>query len=147
MKCGNCSGKMVKFKYLKYEEMQFYLSNESRQPDDIGDYFDWLKTLKPGEFVLTLLRRENYSGVTEKYYLKVVEKATETGIKLRNLSKIFRFEDGEAVYGKDDKVAPKATYKIVAINTHIDSVIRDYCKDKEQFDIDKLNKIISKEIL
>ena len=147
MKCSNCGGKMVKFKYLQYEELESYLSNENRQLDDIEDYFDWLKMLKPGEFVLTLLRRESYSGATEKYYLRVVEKTSEAGIKLSNLNKIFRYEEGEAVYGKDNKNAPTATYKIVAINKHIDSIIRDYCRDKEQFDIDKLNKIISKEIL
>lgn len=128
-------------------KMESYLSNENRLLDDIEDYFDWLKTLKPGEFILTLLRRESYSGVTEKYYLRVVEKTSETGIKLRNLSKIFGYEDGETVHGKDDINAPTAVYKIVAINKHIDSIIRDYCKDKELFDIDKLNKIISKEFL
>ena len=28
MKCSNCDGKMVKFKYLNYEELEYYLSNE-----------------------------------------------------------------------------------------------------------------------
>ena len=80
---------------LIYEEIESYLSNGNRQLDHFDDYFNWLKTLKPGEFVFTLLRRETYSGVTEKYYLRVVEKISETGIKLKNLSKIFRYEEGD----------------------------------------------------
>lgn len=88
-------------------------------------------------------KREDYNGIKEKYYLRVVERTTKTGIKLRHLTRTFKYETGEVVYGKEDEFAPTTTYKIIAIDEQVEKIVRNYCKDKEQFDIDKLNRIIS----
>ena len=144
MKCSNCGGKMVKWKYLHYEELEAYLLSELKWSGNIGNYEEWLRALKQNDLVLTLFRRENFSGIKEKYYLRVVEQTTKTGIKLRHLTRIFRYEVGEIEYGKKDKFNLVTTYKIVSINEQVDKIIRDYCKDKDQFDIDKLNKIVTK---
>ena len=144
MKCSNCGGKMVKWKYLHYEELEAYLLSELKWSGNIVNYEEWLRALKQNDLVLTLFRRENFSGIKEKYCLRVVEQTTKAGIKLRHLTRIFRYEVGEIEYGKNDKINLITTYKIVSINEQVDKIIRDYCKDKEQFDIDKLNKIVTK---
>lgn len=144
LKCSNCGGKMVKWKYLHYEELEAYLLSELKWSGNIVNYEEWLRALKQNDLVLTLFRRENFSGIKEKYCLRVVEQTTKAGIKLRHLTRIFRYEVGEIEYGKKDKINLITTYKIVSINEQVDKIIRDYCKDKEQFDIDKLNKIVTK---
>lgn len=135
---------MVKWKYLHYEELAACLLSKLELSDNIGNYEEWLRELKQNDLVLTLFRREDFIGIKEKYYLRVVEQISETGIKLRNLKRIFRYELGEIEYGKRDKFEPVTTYRIVPIDEYIDKIIRNYCEDKEQFDIDKLNKIITK---
>lgn len=144
MKCSDCGGKMVKWKYLQYEELETYLLSELKRSGNIGNYEEWLRALNENDLVLTSFKRKDYNGIKEKYYLRVVEQISQTGIKLRRLTRIFRYEVGEIEYGKKDVFASITTYKIIPIDEQVDKIIRNYCKDKEQFDIDKLNKIITK---
>lgn len=144
MKCSKCGGEMVKWKYMEYEELEAYLLGERRALNDGQTYEEWLRTLRENDIVLTLLRREDYKGVKEKYYVRVVERTTRNGVKLRHLTKIFRYGVGETVYGKEKENFPTAVYKIVPMDEQSDQIIRDYCKNKEEFDIDKLNKMITR---
>jgi hypothetical protein len=144
MDCSSCGGKLVKAKYLNYEELQGYLSMEYIA-SDIENYKDWLMSLEENDLVLTCFKRKDYKGVKEKYYLRLVEKKTKAGLKLKKLSKTFKFETGELVYGKNEDIfSSMTTYKILLITEHVDKIIRDYCKNEDEFDIDNLNKIITK---
>ena len=98
MKCNNCGGKMVKWKYLNSEEMETYLLSEEKRSDSVGTYEEWLRSLHTDELVLTSLKRINLSGVKEKYYVRVIEKTTKNGIKLKHLTKIFCYGTGEVRY-------------------------------------------------
>ncbi|MGL5435677.1 MAG: hypothetical protein ACRDBO_09820 [Lachnospiraceae bacterium] len=98
MECSCCGGKMVKWKYFQYEELQAFLLSKNRQSVNIGNYSEWLRTLKADELVLTSFRREDYNGIKEKYYLRVVERTTKTGIKLKHLTRIFKYEKGQIVW-------------------------------------------------
>lgn len=144
MECRKCGGKMTKLKYLLYEELESYLLSEYK-PGNIEQYDAWLRSLNENDVVLTLFLREDYSGVKEKYYLRVVEKKTKNGIKLKKLSRTFEYATGEIVYtyGEEGRCSSKTTYRICPVDEKTDSIIRDYCKNKEQFDIDKLNKMIT----
>jgi len=144
--CDYCGGKMIKLKYLQYNELEAYLMSEY-MPSDIENYKAWLMSLNENDLILTSFRREDYSGIKVKYYLRLIEKKTKIGIKLKRLSKIFKYEVGEIVYGKkEDIFSPVTTYKILPINEQVDKIIRDYCINGEKFDIDILNKIITKEL-
>ncbi|PXX55799.1 hypothetical protein DFR60_10273 [Hungatella effluvii] len=136
MKCNNCGGKMVKWKYLDYEEMETYLLSEEKQSASAGTYEEWLRSLHADELVLTSLKRIDFSGEKEKYYVRVVEKTTKNGIKLKHLTKIFRYGTGEVRYEGKSRFAPTAIYKILPIDETIGKVIRNYCKDDVNFDID-----------
>jgi len=142
MDCINCGGKMTKLKYLHYEELEDYLLHEHKS-GNIEQYEKWLTSLKENDAVLTLFQREDFFEIKKKYYLRVVEKKTKSGIKLRGLSRLFKYESGEITYGKEGKFSPVTTYKIYPIDERIDNIIRDYCKNREQFDIDKLNRLIT----
>lgn len=143
-RCIKCGGKMVKMKYLFFDEIAPYLLNEN-MPGAIGKYEEWLRDLKENDLVLTLFRREDpFTGIKEKYYLRVVEKKTKNGIKLKGLTRIFDYEKGEILYRSKDNFSPTTIYKIIPINEKADKIIREYSKDKELFDIDELNKIITK---
>ena len=144
MKCNNCGGKMVKWKYLDYEEMETYLLSEEKQSASAGTYEEWLRSLHADELVLTSLKRIDFSGEKEKYYVRVVEKTTKNGIKLKHLTKIFRYGTGEVRYEGKSRFAPTAIYKILPIDETIGKVIRNYCKDEVNFDIDVLNNLITK---
>ncbi|WP_373265681.1 hypothetical protein [Hungatella hathewayi] len=144
MKCNNCGGKMVKWKYLNSEEMEIYLLSEEKRSDSAGTYEEWLRSLHADELVLTSLKRIDFSGVKEKYYVRVVEKTTKNGIKLKHLTKIFRYGTGEVRYEGKSRFAPTAIYKILPIDETIGKVIRNYCKDEVNFDIDVLNNLITK---
>lgn len=61
MKCGSCGGKMVKWKYLQYEELQSCLFSKNRLSDNIGKYSEWLRTLKADELVMVSFKREDYN--------------------------------------------------------------------------------------
>ncbi len=146
MDCNYCGGKMTKLKYLHYEELEGYLMNEY-VPSVERDYKEWLMLLNENDLILTCFRREDYTGIKEKYYLRRIEKKTVKGIKLKGLSKIFKYEDGKIAYGTKDKIySILTTYKVLPITRQVDKVIRDYCKSGEKFDIDNLNKIITKEL-
>lgn len=142
MDCTHCGGKMTKFKYLKFEEIEAYISSEYKSAAP-QQYEEWLMSLNENDVVLTILRTERFDWVKEKYYLRMVEKTTKNGLKLRWLSKIFKYSTGETAYGKKGKVSQLATYKIMAIDNTVYNLIREYCENEEQFDIDKLNKIIT----
>lgn len=144
LECSNCDGKMVKWKYLHYEELENYLLNENKMSADMRPYEEWLRTLQENDVVLTLFKREDYSGIKEKYYIRVVERTTKNGIKLRHLTKIFRYGAGEIAYRKGNPFPSTTIYKIVPIDKQVDKIIRKYCKDEEEFDIDKINKIITR---
>ena len=144
MKCNNCGGKMVKWKYLDYEEMETYLLSEEKQSASAGTYEEWLRSLHADELVLTSLKRIDFSGEKEKYYVRVVEKTTKNGITLKHLTKIFRYGTGEVRYEGKSRFAPTAIYKILPIDETIGKVIRNYCKDEVNFDIDVLNNLITK---
>lgn len=147
MDCSCCGGKLTKLKYLHYDELEAYLMREY-VPGDIEKYEDWLMALNENDLILTLFRREDYSGVKEKYYLRLVEKKTKNGIKLKKLSKTFKYETGELIYGKkENMLSLMTTYKILPITEQVDKIIRDYCKNAEKFDIDSLNKIVTKALL
>lgn len=135
---------MTKFKYLCFEEIEAYILREYK-PADAQQYEEWLMSLDENDPVLTILRTENSSGLKEKHYLRVVEKTTKDGLKLKWLSKIFKYKTGEIVYGKKGEFSQLATYKIMPISYQVYNLIREHCKNKDQFDIDKLNKIITKE--
>lgn len=147
MKCGKCGGKMVKWKYMNYNELEVYLLSEGKRSYSMGTYEEWLKLLHENDLVLTLLKREDYNGIKEKYYVRVVERITGRGIKLRHLTTIFNYDTGEIVYGEEDAFAPITTYKIVPMDKEIDEIIRNYCKNEEEFDIDQLNKIITRNVV
>ena len=144
MKCNNCGGKMVKWKYLNSEEMETYLLSEEKRSDSVGTYEEWLRSLHTDELVLTSLKRINLSGVKEKYYVRVIEKTTKNGIKLKHLTKIFCYGTGEVRYEGESRFDPTAIYKVLPIDETIDKVIRNYCKDEVNFDIDVLNNLITK---
>lgn len=144
MKCNNCGGKMVKWKYLNSEEMETYLLSEEKRSDSVGTYEEWLRSLHTDELVLTSLKRINLSGVKEKYYVRVIEKTTKNGIKLKHLTKIFCYGTGEVRYEGESRFASTAIYKVLPIDETIDKVIRNYCKDEVNFDIDVLNNLITK---
>lgn len=144
LKCNNCGGKMVKWKYLDYEEMETYLLSEEKQSASAGTYEEWLRSLHADKLVLTSLKRIAFSGEKEKYYVRVVEKTTKNGIKLKHLTKIFRYGIGEVRYEGKSRFAPTAIYKILPIDETIGKVIRNYCKDEVNFDIDVLNNLITK---
>ncbi|MEN8906065.1 MAG: hypothetical protein ABF289_08935 [Clostridiales bacterium] len=147
MDCNNCGGKMVKLKYLKHSDLKNYLIHEYK-PSLIENYNEWLKSLNENDLVVTLFKREQYNGIKEKYYLRLVEKKTKNGLKLKRLSKIFKFDSGELIYGeKENTFSIITTYKIYPITEEVDILIRDYCSNTEIFDIDNLNKIITKSIL
>lgn len=135
---------MVKWKYLDYEEMETYLLSEEKQSASAGTYEEWLRSLHADELVLTSLKRIDFSGEKEKYYVRVVEKTTKNGIKLKHLTKIFRYGTGEVRYEGKSRFAPTAIYKILPIDETIGKVIRNYCKDEVNFDIDVLNNLITK---
>lgn len=146
MDCNYCGGKMTKLKYLHRNELEAYLIGEY-VPGDIGNYKAWLMSLNENGLILTQFRSEDNNGIKEKYYLRLIEKKTNKGIKLRGLSKIFKYEMGEIVYAnKGYQFSSITTYKILSVNGKVDKIIRDYCKNEEEFDIDKLNKIITKEL-
>lgn len=146
MDCDYCGGKMVKFKYLQHNELEAYLTSEY-MPTDIESYKEWIMSLNENDLLLTSFRREDDRGIKVKYYLRLIEKKTKNGIKLKRLSKIFKYESGEIVYGKkENRFSIVTTYKILPINGQIDKIIRDYCKNGEKFDIDDLNKIITREL-
>lgn len=147
MKCGKCGGKMVKWKYMNYNELEVYLLSEGKRSYSMGTYEEWLKLLHENDLVLTLLKREDYNGIKEKYYVRVVERITGRGIKLRHLTTIFNYDTGEIVYGEEDEFVPKTTYKIDPMDKEIDEIIRNYCKNEEEFDIDQLNKIITRNVV
>ncbi|MCD7966252.1 MAG: hypothetical protein LUG90_10870, partial [Clostridiaceae bacterium] len=90
------------------------------------------------------LKRKDSRGKKEKYYIRVVEKITKNGIKLKHLTKIFRYDTGEARYEGESRFAQTAIYKIVPMDESVDRAIRNYCKDEVNFDIDELNKLITK---
>ena len=93
--------------------------------------------------------REEFGKVRKKYYIRIIEKKTAKGIKLKKLSKVFSFANGEIYYGSSIELI-KTVYKIVPISPKIDEVIRGYCQNqgnKKNFDIDILNKIIMNELL
>ncbi|MDD3138330.1 MAG: hypothetical protein PHX08_05075 [Lachnospiraceae bacterium] len=143
MNCSCCGGKMTKLKYLHYEEIETYLMSEYVQ-GDIENYKDWLMSLHENDLILTRFRKEEDRGIKDKYYLRLIEKKTKNGIKLKKLSKIFKYEDGKVIYeNKVGDFSSRATYTILPINIQVDIIIRDYCKNNEKFDIDKLNKIIT----
>lgn len=142
MYCKHCGEKMVKLKYLYYEELETYLSSEYK-PNLIENYEEWLRSLKAGDLVLTSFKREEYGNAKVKYYLRVVEETTKKGIKLGKLTKVFKYEVGEIVYRQKEGDYPITTYKILPINEQVDRVIRDYCKDRDAFDIERLNKMIT----
>jgi hypothetical protein len=149
MDCSRCGGKMVKLKYMHLEELSDYLKNEFilnlNKPDN---YNEWLKTLNENDLVLTSFIRKDRHKTKRKYYLRLVEKTTKKGIKLKKLSKIFKFDTGELIYGNEDNMfSIKTTYKIIPIDEKMDKLIKTYCKSEENFDIDNLNKIITKELL
>ena len=144
MKCNNCGGKMVKWKYLNSEEMETYLLSEEKRSDSVGTYEEWLRSLHADELVLISLKRKDFSGVKEKYYVRVIEKTTKNGIKLKHLTKIFCYGTGEVRYEGESRFAPTAIYKVLPIDETIDKVIRNYCKDEVNFDIDVLNNLITK---
>ncbi|MDF2989065.1 MAG: hypothetical protein K0R50_4575 [Eubacterium sp.] len=146
MNCEDCGGKMSKLKYLHFDELVAYSISEY-VPCDIHNYKTWLLSLNEKDLILTYFRREDDSGIKEKYYLRLIEKKTNQGIKLKGLSKIFKYEVGEIVYAvKENIFSSITTYKILPINVQVDKIIRDYCENKEKFDIDNLNKIITKEL-
>ena len=147
MDCKCCGGKMVKAKYLHSEELEGYLEEEYTFRH-IEDYGEWLKSLNENDLVLTLFKRQEYSGVKQKYYLRLVEKKTKNYLKIKKLSKTFKFTTGELVYGNpDDRHSFSTIYKIFPITEQVDKIIREYCKSGECFDIDELNKIITKTLL
>jgi hypothetical protein len=146
MNCDYYGGKMSKLKYLHYDELEAYSMSEY-VPCDIQNYKTWLLSLNENDLVLTHFRREDDSGIKEKYYLRLIEKKTKKGIKLKGLSKIFKYEVGEIVYAmKENIFSSITTYKILPINVQVNKIIRDYCENKEKFDIDNLNKIITMEL-
>ena len=148
MDCNNCGGKMVKAKYMDFEELSVCLKKEFKK-NEFEDYSEWLKTLNENDLVLTEFVRDEFGKVKKKYYIRIVEKKTGKGIKLKKLSKIFSFDSGEIHYGSSIALI-KTVYKIVPISQEIDRVIREYYKNQGEevtFDIEKLNKIVTSEIL
>ena len=73
MNCNCCGGKMVKGKYLHYEELEGYLVRKYTR-DHIENYRDWLMSLEENDLVVTSFKRQGYNGLKEKYYLRLVEK-------------------------------------------------------------------------
>ncbi len=147
MECNCCGRKMVKAKYLHLDELEDFLKVEYTLPR-IQNYAEWLNTLNENDLVITLFQRKSFNGLKKKYYLRLVEKRMKTGIKLKRLSKTFKYETGELIYGKpDDILSIMTTYKILPITEDVDKIIRRYCKNGEKFDIDNLNEIISKNLL
>lgn len=143
MDCKCCGGKMTKLKYLHYEDLETYLMSDY-VPGNIEVYREWLMSLHESDLILTRFQIEDDRSMKDKYYLRLIEKKTRNGIKLKRLVKIFNYEDGQVVYeNKVGNISSIATYKIFPINIRVDMVIRDYCKNEEKFDIDKLNKIIT----
>ena len=59
MDCKCCGGKMVKAKYLHFEELEGYLEEEYTFRH-IEDYGEWLKSLNENDLVLTLFKRQEY---------------------------------------------------------------------------------------
>lgn len=145
MRCVCCGSKMEKFKYLHYEELEDYLLREFQERDS-QQYEDWLRSLDKDDVVLTLFQREDGREMKKHYYCRVVEKKTKTGIKLRGLSRVFKFTSGEIVYRNE---IITTTYRICPINQAADKVIRDYCGSVEEalFDIDRLNGLLTSTLL
>lgn len=69
-------------------------------------------------------------------------------MKLKKLSKIFKYDTGTLVYGKDEGMfSIKTIYKILPVDEVINREINEYCTNTEEFDIDKLNKMITNKII
>ena len=72
----------------------------------------------------------------------------KNGLKLKKLSKTIKYETGELIYGKKkNDFSLITTYKIFSITEKVDKIVRDYCKNTIEFDIDNLNKLITKALL
>ena len=147
MDCNCCGGKMVKLKYLKLDELSDYLVKPFVE-NTIEDYSEWLRSLDENDVVLTLFERIEFQKKRQKYYVRIVEKKTKNGLKLKKLSKIFKYDTGTLVYGKDEGMfSIKTIYKILPVDEVINREINEYCTNTEEFDIDKLNKMITNKII
>ena len=137
---------MEKLKYLKLDELSDYLIKPFVE-NTIGDYSEWLRSLNENDIVLTLFDRIQFKKKMQKYYLRIVEKKTKNGLKLKRLSKIFKYDTGTLVYGKDEGMfSIKTIYKILPIDEEINREIKEYCTNTKEFDIDELNKMITNKI-
>jgi hypothetical protein len=145
MECQECGGKMKKFKYLEISDIEHYL-NSDFVPAPKRGYNKWLKSLNDNDLVKTEFIRKEYGKVNVKYYLRLVEKKLRTGIKLKRLTKTFKFETGLISYGEDTVSSIFTSYKIYPIQDFENDLIRNYCLSTDAFDIDNLNKILTEEI-
>ena len=144
MDCNKCGGKMEKFKYMKYSEIEGFLNNEYVSPPKCT-YIKWLKLLNEMDLVKTEFIRKSFGKTTTKYYLRIIENKKRTGIKLRHLSKTFKYETGTITYGENTNKGIFTSYKILPIYEIEDRIIRKYCNESEEFDIDTLNNLITLE--
>lgn len=144
MECQDCGGKMKKFKYLEISDIEHYITSDFVPVSKHG-YKKWLKNLNENDLVKTEFIRKQYGKVNVKYYLRLVEKKLRTGIKLKRLTKTFKFETGMISYGEDTDISIFTSYKIYPIQDFENELIRNYCRLTEIFDIDSLNKLITEE--
>ena len=142
MECKKCGGKFEKVKYLKHADFKSFLESDFVPPFKRG-YKRWLQKLDVQDLVKTEFVRKDYGKVKEKYYLRFVERKLRTGIKLNGLTKTFKFETGMISYGEDTIYKIFTTYKILPITEDENKLIRNYCQNPDDFDIDKLNKKIT----
>jgi hypothetical protein len=146
MECQKCGGQMKKFKYMEISDIEDFLTLDFVPAPKRG-YKKWLNTLDSNDLVKTEFIRKEFGKVKVKYYIRLVDKKIRTGIRLKRLTKTFKFDTGMISYGEDSNTSIYTSYKIYPIQDFENELIRDYCSSTDIFDIDKLNKLLTEEIL